>query len=45
MPDLLELLVGELRLEGLDDPLGRLAGGIGDHVQFDGGHAATLIVI
>ncbi len=33
--DLLELLVGELRLECLDQARGGLPGGIGDDVQLD----------
>ena len=35
MADLDELLVGELRLERLDEPRRRLAGGVGDDVQLD----------
>ena len=34
--DLLELLLGELRLERVDEPHGRLPGGVGDHVELDG---------
>ena len=33
--DLLELLVRELGLERVDEPDGRLAGGVGDHVELD----------
>ena len=40
MADLGELLVGELRLERLDEALSRLAGRIGDHVQLDEAHRA-----
>jgi hypothetical protein len=36
--DVLELLVGELRLERLHEPLSRRAGGVGDHVEFDRRH-------
>ena len=35
VPDLLELLLGELRLERLDEARGRLARGVGDDVQLD----------
>ena len=37
MADLLELLVGELSLERVHEPRRRLAGGVGDDMQFDGG--------
>jgi glycyl-tRNA synthetase len=37
VPDLLELLVGELCLERLHEPVGGLAGGVGDDVKLDGG--------
>ena len=39
--DLEELQVGELRLERLDEALGRLAGRVRDHVQLDGAHPAA----
>ena len=42
MPDLAELLVRELGLERLDEPRRRLAGRVGDHVQLDEVHRATL---
>ncbi len=42
VPDLAELLVGELRLERLHEPRRRLAGRIGDHVQLDEAHRRTL---
>ena len=35
--DLLELLFGELSLERVHEPRRRLAGGVGDDVQLDGG--------
>jgi hypothetical protein len=35
MADLLELLIGELRLERLDQPVRGLARGVGDDVEFD----------
>jgi hypothetical protein len=37
VPDLLEGLVGKLRLERLDEPGGRLPGRVGDDVELDGG--------
>ena len=40
MADLEKVEVGELRLERLDEPVGRLAGRVGDHVQLDSGHRA-----
>src|SRR5262249_21130000 len=44
MADLLELLVGELRLQRLHEAVRGLAGGIRDHVELDGRHVgATLI--
>ena len=43
VPDLEELLVGKLRLERLHEPLRRLAGGVGDHVQLDRGHRRSLL--
>ena len=43
MADLEELLVGELRLERLDEPRGGLARGVGDHVQLDRGHRRSLV--
>src|SRR4029077_10736357 len=36
MADLDEVLLGELRLERLDESRGGLAGGVGDDVQLDG---------
>ena len=36
MPDLLERLVGELRLEREHEPLGRLARRVRDDVELDG---------
>jgi hypothetical protein len=35
MPDLLERLLGKLRLERMDEPRGGLAGRIGDDVELD----------
>ena len=44
--DLLELLLGELRLEREDEPDGGLAGRVRDHVQLDGrGHGHRVRVI
>ena len=43
MAELEEILVGELRLERLDEPLRRLARGVGDHVQLDRGHRRSLV--
>ena len=43
MADLGELLVGELRLERLDEALSGLAGRIGDHVQLDEAHGASVL--
>ena len=42
MPDLEELLVGELRLQRLHEPLRGLAGRVRDHVQLDGVHQRHL---
>src|SRR5207247_6902252 len=42
MPDLLELLVGKLRLERLHEARGGLAGGVGDDVELDG-HVSRLM--
>ena len=42
MPDLEELLVGELGLERLDEALRGLAGRVRDHVQLDGVHQRHL---
>ena len=36
VPDLLERLIRELRLERLDEPRGRLSGGVRDDVELDG---------
>ena len=43
MADLGELLVGELRLERLGEALGGFAGRIGDHVQLDEAHGASVL--
>ena len=43
MADLGELLVGELRLERLGQALSGLAGRIGDHVQLDEAHGASVL--
>lgn len=41
--DLLELLVGKLRLERLDDALGGLARRVGDHVELDRCHRRSVV--
>ena len=43
MADLDELLVRELRLERLDEALSRFTGRIGDHVQLDEAHGASVL--